>query len=213
MIITEFKNEDELKNIIKDSKKVFLVGCGLCATECKTGDDKTLKIMETTLLKDKEIIGDIVIEAVCNKNMVRRDLKNKIIKDADTICAFVCGSGVAVLADLFPKVNVLPMLNTLFLGKMNRVHNFSETCAMCGDCVLDLTAGICPRTQCAKSIVNGPCGGSKNGKCEVDENQDCAWIKIYEKLKERDQLEKLDQVGVLNNVNNKKPRNFKVEKK
>jgi hypothetical protein len=104
-----------------------------------------------------------------------------------------CGDGCQTVADNI-KLPVYPANNTMFLGQVERVGIFNEYCRMCGDCVLGSTGGICPITKCAKSLVNGPCGGQKNGKCEVNPNNDCAWIMIYNRLKEIGQLDKLGEL-------------------
>ena len=105
-----------------------------------------------------------------------------------------CGDGAQTVADNV-KLPVYPANNTMFLGQVERVGIFNEACRMCGDCVLGQTGGICQITKCAKSLVNGPCGGQKNGKCEVNPENDCAWIKIYNRLVEIGQVEKM---GIIN---------------
>ena len=104
-----------------------------------------------------------------------------------------CGDGVQTVADNV-TLPVYPSNNTMFLGQVERVGIFHEYCRMCGDCVLGSTGGICPVTQCAKSLMNGPCGGQKNGKCEVDPENPCAWIKIYERLQATGEVEKITQI-------------------
>ena len=122
--------------------------------------------------------------------LVKRDLKPLRDSGAEAIVGMACGDGVQTVADNV-KLPVLPANDTLFLGQIERAGMFREACKMCGDCMLDKTAGICPITQCAKSLVHGPCGGQKNGRCEVNPENDCAWIQIYKRLEQLGQLDKL----------------------
>lgn len=124
--------------------------------------------------------------------LVKRDLKPLRDSGAEAIVGMACGDGVQTVADNV-KLPVLPANDTLFLGQIERAGMFREACKMCGDCMLDKTAGICPITQCAKSLVHGPCGGQKNGRCEVNPDNECAWIRIFRRLQEQDRLEVLLQ--------------------
>ena len=110
----------------------------------------------------------------------------------EAIVGMACGDGVQTVADNL-KIPVFPANDTLFLGQIERAGVFHEACKMCGDCILDKTAGICPVTQCAKSLVHGPCGGQKNGRCEVNPDNECAWIRIFRRLQEQDRMEVLTQ--------------------
>ena len=124
--------------------------------------------------------------------LVKRDLKALRDCGAEAIVGMACGDGVQTVADNV-KLPVFPANDTLFLGQIERAGVFHEACKMCGDCILDKTAGICPVTQCAKSLVHGPCGGQKNGRCEVNPDNECAWIRIYRRLQEQDRMEVLAQ--------------------
>ena len=116
------------------------------------------------------------------------------IAAADVVLSLACGIGVQAIAQRFPKAKVLPGVNTTFLGLPEAPGVFAERCAACGNCILDKTGGICPIARCAKSLLNGPCGGSQNGKCEIDPNVDCAWQLTYDRLKELGQLDLLLEI-------------------
>ncbi len=110
---------------------------------------------------------------------------------------------------------VYPGNDTLFIGEITKIGlkggSFERMCSSCGECVLAHTAGICPVTRCAKGLVNGPCGGSKNGKCETDKDQDCVWLAIYDRLKENGQLEKMRKKYSPKNYSaDKRPQHFEI---
>ncbi|VAV85035.1 hypothetical protein MNBD_DELTA01-401 [hydrothermal vent metagenome] len=194
MIITKKKNpEDILKSIERTgAKKVHLVGCDTCAEQCRTGGITELK--ETAgLLEDNgySVTGISLIDETCYNQLVRREFrKNDSIGESEAILVLACGAGVKTVTDN-AKTNqpVLPALDSLFLASVERVGRFFQGCSLCGECVLEYTAGICPHTDCPKSLLNGPCGGVDSGKCEVLPDNDCAWVRIYNKLKEQDRLE------------------------
>ena len=193
MIITEKKPIDELLAMLGDVKKVAIVGCGSCATSCQTGGEKEVAEMKAFLEeRGMEVVATVIPGECCHKMLVKKE--TKVIRDsgAEAIVGMACGDGVQTVADNLP-LPVYPANNTLFLGQVERIGMFHEYCRMCGDCVLGSTGGICPITQCAKSLVNGPCGGQKNGKCEVNPENDCAWIKIYNRLVAIGQEDKLLQ--------------------
>ena len=191
MIITQKKPIQELLGMLGDVKKVALVGCGNCAAACQTGGEKELLEMQALLeAQGMEVVATVLPEECCHKMLVKKELKVLRDSGAEAIVGMACGDGVQTVADnvLLP---VYPANNTVFLGQIERVGIFHEYCRMCGDCVLGSTGGICPITHCAKSLVNGPCGGQKNGKCEVDPQNDCAWIRIYNRLVAIGQEDKL----------------------
>ena len=111
------------------------------------------------------------------------------IEEADAVLSIACGAGIQFLGEKFPQKTALPGLNTTFIGVVDAPGEFSERCAMCGDCILHLTGGICPITRCSKSIMNGPCGGSNKGSCEISADVPCGWHLIHERLKAQGRLE------------------------
>lgn len=191
MIITQKKPAEELLAMLSGVKRVALVGCGTCASACQTGGEKELEDMKRFLEeRGFEVVGTALPDECCHKLLVKRDLRALKNSGAEAIVGLSCGDGVQTVADNV-DLPVYPANNTMFLGQVERVGIFHEYCRMCGDCVLGDTGGICPVTRCAKSLVNGPCGGQKNGKCEVCPDNDCAWVLIYRRLEATGQTEKL----------------------
>ncbi len=182
MIITQKKPLEELLGMLEGVHKVAIVGCANCAAACQTGGEKEVLEMKA-LLEEKgfEVVATVVPEECCHKMLVKKETKVLRGTGAEAVVGMACGDGVQTVADNV-QLPIYPANNTLFLGQVERVGIFHEYCRMCGDCVLGQTGGVCPVTQCAKSLVNGPCGGQKNGKCEVNPENDCAWIRIYERL-------------------------------
>jgi ferredoxin len=193
MIITEKKPMDELLSMLEGYQKLALVGCGNCAAACQTGGEKEIEALKAYLQeRGFEVVATVLPEECCHKMLVKKE--TKILRDcgAEAIVGMACGDGVQTVADNI-QLPIYPANNTMFLGQIERVGIFHEYCRMCGDCVLGSTGGICPITKCAKSLVNGPCGGQKNGKCEVNPENDCAWIQIYHRLEALGRLEDLEK--------------------
>ena len=202
MIITQKKPLDEVWQMLEGVTRVALVGCGSCATSCKTGGEPELQEMKEYLESNGKVVTATIIPSEsCQKLLMKKELK--ALKDTDTqaILTLACGDGVQTVADN-ANIPVYPATNTMFLGQVERVGLFSEACRMCGDCVLGHTGGICPITKCAKSLVNGPCGGQRNGKCEVNPENNCAWIDIYYRLDALGQLDKLKTMRTDKNYKN-----------
>ena len=182
MIITQKKPIEELLAMLGGVKKVAIVGCANCAAACQTGGEKEVQEMKAFLEeKGYEVVATVLPDECCHKMLVKKD--TKILRDcgAEAVVGMACGDGVQTVADNI-QLPIYPANDTMFLGQVERVGMFHEYCRMCGDCVLGQTGGICPVTKCAKSLVNGPCGGAKNGKCEVNPENDCAWIQIYNRM-------------------------------
>ena len=194
MIITQKKPIEELLAMLEGVKKVAIVGCNNCAAACQTGGEKEVQDMKA-LLEERgfEVVATVTPAECCHKLLVKKELKAIKAAAPDAIVGMSCGDGVGTVAEQI-DIPVYPANNTLFLGQVERVGMFNEACRMCGDCVLGYTGGVCPMTKCAKSLTSGPCGGQKNGKCEVNPENDCAWIMIYKKLEQLGQLEKLDML-------------------
>ena len=189
MIISKQKPFNELLESLKEYKRIFLVGCGECATTCKSGGEAELLLVKQLLEEQgKAITGFCVPDAPCLASKVKAELaKNmKALRDSEVVLIFACGLGVQSLKENDRLgLAVLPGCDTLFGAVVDAQGNFLEKCSMCGECVLDITAGICPVTLCAKGLLNGPCGGMNRGKCEVDQEKDCAWVLIYKELEKR----------------------------
>ena len=184
MIITESKPFEEVLEMLKDADSVFIVGCGECATECQTGGEYEVGEMTKALQEaGKTVTGSVVPDATCEILDVARLLRKQKdeVEAADAILVLACGAGIQAVAEKSDKL-VLPGCNSLFLGDTMRHGQMFEWCSMCGACVLDKYAGICPVTRCPKGQLNGPCGGADEGKCEVDPERECVWTLIYERL-------------------------------
>jgi ferredoxin len=186
MIIAEQKNLQEMKSLIADAQKVLVVGCGTCVTVCFAGGAREAAIvsaslrMSTKLDGDDKSISDTTVQRQCEWEYL--DQIAEQVKDADVVLSLGCGIGVQAIAEHFPQSWVVPGLNTSFLGLPTEQGVWAERCAACGDCVLGLTGGICPIARCSKSLLNGPCGGSENGHCEISPDIPCAWQLIYDRL-------------------------------
>ncbi len=195
MILTEQKKYDEILKMLKGAKTVFIVGCGACATTAGTGGEEQVKDFAERLKKDgKEVIGTVVVDATCDNRLCRKNLsghKDKLDK-ADAFLVMACGAGVQTISGLVGKA-VFPALNSMFVAKIERAGKYYEMCTTCGDCQLDRTGGICLVTRCPKNTLNGPCGGSVNGKCEVNQENDCAWALIEERLKQINKVENINE--------------------
>jgi ferredoxin len=209
MIITEQKPLEEIVKSFKDLNKIFLVGCGECATTCKTGGEaELLKIKELLEAQGKTVTGMCVPKAPCIASQIKTELaKNtKLLKDSEAILILACGLGVQSVKDNDRMgLAVLPGCNSLFGALMDARGDFYEKCSLCGECVLDFSAGICPITLCSKGLLNGPCGGMDKGKCEVDKDKDCAWVLIYRELEKKGRLSELKEI--------RSPKDFKKSNK
>ena len=217
MVVSEKKPIEELLGYLKGAKKVVLVGCGDCATACKTGGEPEIAEMKETLAANGiEVTGSVIIPTACNLLLGKKELK--AVKDAlkNAVVSMACGDGTQTIMKNVKKQNipVYPANDTLFIGEVERVGKFEEACKACGECELGWTGGICPVTMCAKGLVNGACGGAKNGKCEVSPDNDCAWVLIYERLKALGQLDNMKEVKAPKDYSKQlNPRRHEVGKK
>lgn len=186
MIVTERKPIAEIIDSLKKYTKVFLIGCGECSTTCKTGGEEEVLQMKQELEKHGlKVTGTCIPEAPCIAGKIKLELAKhtKALKEAEAILVLSCGLGVQSTKENDRLgLAIIPACNTLFGAAMNAKGDFLEKCSMCGECVLAVTAGICPVTLCPKGLLNGPCGGANKGKCEVDKDLDCAWVLIHKQL-------------------------------
>jgi len=196
MLFTQSKPIDEILACLGQEKNIFLLACNGCAEVCETGGEKALLAMKAELEKaGKNVTATALLDFLCNKMLVAARLAREMdnINQADSILVLSCGIGVQAVSKVVNSV-VHPADNTVSLGGLQGLWPSDERCAACGDCVLDYTAGICPVTFCAKSLLNGPCGGAQDGKCEVDSEKDCGWQLIYERLAKLGRLENLKKL-------------------
>jgi len=196
MIFTQNKPTEEVLAYLGAESSIFLLGCNGCAEACETGGEKALSAMKTVLENaGKNVTSTTLVDFLCNKVLVTTRLAREIdkLKQSDSILVLSCGLGVQAVSKVANKV-VHPAANTVSLGGLQGLWPSDERCQACGDCALDYTGGICPITFCAKSLLNGPCGGAKNGKCEVDSEKDCGWQLIYERLQNVGRLENFKKI-------------------
>lgn len=198
MIVAEQKQLDEVKKLIGDAENVLVVGCGTCVTVCFAGGAREAAITATSLRMSSKLDGDerevtdVTVQRQCEWEYL--DQIAEQVGTADVVLSLGCGIGVQALAEHFPEAWVVPGLNTTMLGLPVEHGVWVERCAACGDCILGLTGGICPIARCAKSLLNGPCGGSENGHCEIDPGTDCAWQLIYDRLGSKGKLDVLMEI-------------------
>jgi len=169
-----------------NAKSVFVVGCHQCATVARTGGEHEVReVSERLEAAGYTVVGHEVGEVTCHQGGTKVELRRHSdeVDSADAIVVLTCGAGVQTVADAAPHTPVFPGLDSMFLGNVMRHGVFEERCRMCGDCVLDVTAGICPVTTCPKGLLNGPCGGMWDGKCEVLTDRECTHVRIQSRLK------------------------------
>jgi hypothetical protein len=210
MIVTTQKPLDEILDFISPYKSIMIVGCDGC-----TQPPRGIREAETLAqllslggkLRDKEFefrVNTLVKQ--CDSHLTATALKDLMDGSVEAVLSLACGLGPQTIARLYPDVPVFPAQNTVFLGAEEReAGNTEERCAACGECVLGLTGGICPIARCAKSLLNGPCGGSQNGKCEIGDDRDCAWALIIERLEKLGRLQDLEVI--------QPPKNYGVVKR
>ena len=198
MIVAEQKSLGEIKQLVGNAEKVLVVGCGTCVTVCFAGGAREAAIvsaelrMASKLDGDPKEVTDVTVQRQCEWEYL--DEIAEQVKDVDVVLSLGCGVGVQAIAEHFPNAWVVPGLNTKFMGLPTEQGVWAERCAACGDCILGLTGGICPIARCSKSLLNGPCGGSLDGHCEIDPQIPCGWQLIYDRLKSMNKLEVLMEI-------------------
>jgi len=208
MIVAEQKSLDEIKSLVGDAERVLVVGCGTCVTVCFAGGAREAAIVAASLRMATKLDGngkdvtDVTVQRQCEWEYL--DEITEQIEGADLVLSLGCGIGVQAIAEHFPRKWVVPGLNTSFMGLPTEQGVWAERCAACGDCVLGLTGGICPIARCSKSLLNGPCGGSEGGHCEINPDIPCAWQLIYDRLSA---LGKLDLLMAI-----QPPKNWKTSR-
>jgi ferredoxin len=198
MIVGDLKPLEEIISAVKNYKQVLVLGCGSCVTVCLSGGEKEAEQLSRELAQIRHYqnappkfeVGSILRQ--CERDLVL-DYQD-IPAETDAVLSLACGAGVQTLADAFEPLPVIPALNTTFLGASDKPGIWTEKCKGCGDCILIHTGGICPIARCAKSLFNGPCGGSKGGYCEVGHGTPCAWTQIVARLKKLDKLHCYEEI-------------------
>ncbi len=190
--ITKTKDREEILESLNDFHKLYLIGCGTCATMCRTGGvGEVVEMSKFLRQKGKDIVGWTVIPTACDvlSHEIMKEEKAKL-SQAEVILEMSCGFGNQQIAK-GTSLPVLPANDTVSMSIESPEGTYTSACMQCGECLLSATASICPMIICPKTMCNGPCGGTDNGMCEVDKNKDCAWTLIYNKLKDQGRLDEL----------------------
>ena len=198
MITAERKPMEELIECLRPYHRILLVGCNECVTVCSAGGRKEVGILSSALqmafMKEGKTleVKEMTLERQCDPEYVEELVTH--IDQVEVVMSMACGCGIQEIARRFKTMPVLPAVNTAFMGASERQGVWAERCQGCGDCVLGLTGGICPIARCSKRLLNGPCGGSTNGKCEIDPDVDCAWQLIWDRLKALGMEDKYEEI-------------------
>jgi ferredoxin len=198
MIVAEKKPIEEIIDEVKDFQKLLIAGCNECVTVCEAGGKKEVGIMASALRmyfmnEGKKVeIDEVTLERQCDHEYLE-EIRDRI-DQYDAVLSLACGVGVQFMAEKYFSTPVFPGVNTCFMGAAEERGVWSERCQGCGQCILGKTAGICPISRCAKRLLNGPCGGSTKGKCEISKDLDCAWQLIIDRLKELDRFDEYEQI-------------------
>ena len=208
MIIAKAKDINEIAEKVSGYSKILVAGCATCVAECMAGGEREVGITASALRMALKLKGsqaevtEITAERQCEWELIEEIAEQ--VQAVDVVISLACGVGVACMSDRFELKPIVPGVNTVFLGHREKPGLWMERCAACGDCTVDRTGGICPVARCAKSLQNGPCGGSNEGKCEIDPEMDCAWHLIIERLKAMGKLDNLRE--------NTPPKNWAVSR-
>lgn len=198
MIVAERKPLGEILKNLEPYKKVLILGCGECVTVCMAGGDKEARetALALSIARNKAEnpieVKSHTVERQCEPEYL--ESVRKLVEEADVVVSLACGVGIQNMNMYYAEKRTLPGVNTTFMGMPAEQGVWTENCLGCGNCVLDETMGICPIARCSKSMLNGPCGGSQNGKCEVSKDIDCAWHLIVERMMKFNKLEALEEV-------------------
>jgi ferredoxin len=198
MIVAERKRIPELVEILKAHKKILVLGCGTCVTVCLAGGEREVSIIASALRIASRVQGlgfeidELVVERQCDNIFIEQAAE--AIQKCDAVLSLGCGAGVQAIAERYSQKPVYAGLDTAFLGILEERGVWTEKCAACGSCLLHKYGGICPVTRCAKHLLNGPCGGSREDRCEVRPDRPCGWQLIYTRLKNIGQLDRLKEI-------------------
>ncbi|MFW6137868.1 MAG: methylenetetrahydrofolate reductase C-terminal domain-containing protein [Spirochaetota bacterium] len=200
MIVAERKPLSEIMDFVRDYEKIMILGCGTCTTVCLAGGEAEVKVAASGLRiaffragKEVEIMEGCVTRQ-CEPEFLDEVAEKVNQGQPDAVVSLGCGVGVNFLAQKLDSIPVFPGVNTKFFGGAVQAGVWMEMCAGCGNCILHLTGGICPLARCSKSILNGPCGGSSSGKCEISPDIDCGWSLIIERMKKLGTLDRLEEI-------------------
>jgi ferredoxin len=198
MITAEQKPLDEIRGMIARYKRILVLGCGSCVAECAAGGEKETAVLASALRMAARMNGEDVLikEKTLDRQCVREFvvLLDDVLGSYDAVLSLGCGAGVQAVADMYPEIPIIPALNTEFIGETKDQGYWVESCLGCGDCMLYEFGGVCPLARCSKHLMNGPCGGSRNGCCEVNPEVPCAWQLIIDRLQGFEALDRLEKI-------------------
>jgi len=198
MITAEQKPIDEIRRMLAPYRRVLALGCGSCVAECAAGGEKETAQLASALrmaarMHDEDLLlHEKTVDRQCVKQFILQ--LDDVIGAYDAVLSLGCGAGVQAVSEMYPEVPIIPALNTEFLGETRDQGYWVENCLGCGDCMLYDFGGVCPLARCSKHLLNGPCGGSVNGRCEVDPDIPCAWQLIIDRLERFGALERLETI-------------------
>ena len=196
MIVAKRKPFAAIKEMLQGYSRALVAGCGTCVAVCLVGGEKEAGVLASQLMLSADVdkkdftATAATVERQCDREFL--GLFKEKIASSDVVVSLACGAGIQFLSEMYPDIPVLPGVDTTFIGVAEDAGEWAERCGSCGQCYLGVTGGVCPVTMCSKGLLNGPCCGMVDGKCEVDPERDCAWVSIYERL-ERQSREVLQE--------------------
>ena len=200
MIVAERKPLSEIRGFVENYHRILIAGCGTCTTVCLAGGEAEVKLVASALRisflrdeKEVEVLEDCVTRQ-CEPEFVEKIDQRVKDEGVEAVVSLGCGVGVNFLAQTLETTPVFPGVNTEFFGAVVEPGVWQEMCAGCGNCILHLTGGICPIARCSKSLMNGPCGGSQDGKCEINPEVECGWALIVERMEKLGTLDSLEEI-------------------
>lgn len=199
MIVADKKPIEEIIEDIKSYERILILGCNECVTVCEAGGKKEVGILASALRmyflnQGRDVkIDEKTLERQCDHEYLE-EIRD-VIDTYDAVVSIACGVGVQFMAETYFSTPVFPGVNTCFMGATEERGLWTERCQGCGQCILSRTAGICPVSRCAKRVMNGPCGGSSNGKCEINKEIVCAWQLIIERLKALGRFDEYEELS------------------
>lgn len=214
MIVANRKPFAEIKEMLQGYSKVLNVGCGTCVSVCLTGGEKEVDLLNTELEMTRRLDDDPIdihghtIERQCDREYLAE--LDSIIEEGkfDALMSMACGVGIQFLAERYPLIPTFPAVDTSGLAVNQAVGWYEERCRSCSQCVLGFTGGICPITLCAKGLLNGPCGGTNMGNCEISNEQPCAWYRIYVRLSGQNRLDAIKSINTTRGWKDQAPRDL-----
>jgi ferredoxin len=202
MVVGERKPFEEITRMLEGHKKVMVLGCGGCVTVCLTGGDEAVRVLSSQLRMARDNQGNPIeiiektVERQCDPEYLEE--VQALVPEVEAVLSMACGAGVGFMAERYTTTPLYPALNTTFVGGSKKEGYYVERCQTCGECKLYYTGGICPITRCSKSLLNGPCGGSTKGKCEIDPEVDCGWQLIVDRLKSLNLMDRYEEIMTSN---------------